>query len=162
MSTQVHQIPPMPVIGRPESYYAQLEHCAQRSGLSHHHEAAKVGQYITLALDPSLEWPQKLKYFQHVLKRHCVAPPLPDDAVWVFYQDLADLVRSYCGREALRIASIEDDIYATRERMGQPREKIENDAELFFEKIMGHSDHRPDYFSEGDWAQLKLLRNQWI
>jgi hypothetical protein len=87
------QLPQMPEIRRPESYYAKLVHQADRAGDTHSHEASKVGQYVTLAMDPSLDWSQKLKNFQHALKRHCVPPPYPDDDVWMFYQQLADLVR---------------------------------------------------------------------
>ena len=118
------QLPQMPDIGRPESFYAKLVHTADRQGDTHSHEAAKVGQYVTLALDPSRAWEEKLKYFQHALKRHCVPPPYPDDDVWMFYQQLAELVRGYCGQEALRLASLEDDLYAARLSMGQSREKI--------------------------------------
>ena len=107
------QLPAMPEIGRPESFYAKLVHTADRQGDTHGHEAAKVGQYVTLAMDPSLHWEEKLKYFQHALKRHCVPPPYPDDDVWMFYQQLAELVRAHCGQEALRLASLEDDLYGT-------------------------------------------------
>jgi hypothetical protein len=152
----------LPQIGRPENYYAKLVHQADQSGDTHSHEAAKVGQYITLALDPSLAWEEKLKYFRHALKRHCVAPPYPDDDVWMFYQHLAELVRQYCGMEALRLASTEDDLYAARLSMGQNREQIEDDAEQFFLKLMGRGDQCPDWFNETDWSQLKLIRDQWI
>jgi hypothetical protein len=152
----------MPEIGRPESYYAKLVHEADKQGDVHAHEAAKVGQYITLALDPNLSWEQKLKYFRHALKRHCQPPPYPDDDVWMFYHQLADLVRQYCGYEALRLASTEDDLYAARLSMGQSREKIEDEAEQFFLKLMGSGDHCPEWFNETDWAQLKLIRDQWI
>lgn len=159
---QTRQLPPMPEIGRPESYYAKLVHEADKQGDVHAHEAAKVGQYITLALDPNLSWEQKLKYFRHALKRHCQPPPYPDDDVWMFYHQLADLVRQYCGYEALRLASAEDDLYAARLSMGQSREKIEDEAEQFFLKLMGSGDHCPEWFNETDWAQLKLIRDQWI
>jgi len=160
--TQARTFPAMPPIGRPESFYAKLAHEADRMGDTHAHEAAKVGQYITLALDPMLPWEDKLKYFRHALKRHCQPPPYADDEVWLFYRQLADLVREYCGQEALRIASQEDDMYAARLAMGQDREKIEDEAENFFIKIMGKGDTRPEWFNEADWAQLKLLRDQWI
>jgi hypothetical protein len=152
----------MPEIGHPESYYAKCVHDADRRGDHHSHEAHKVGQYVTLALDPTLAWEQKLKYFTHALKRHCVPPPYPDDAVWMFYQQLAELVRAYAGQEALRLASLEDDLYAARLQMGQNRDKIEDDAEVFFSKLMGAGETSPDYFNETDWAQLKLIRDQWI
>ena len=156
------QLPMMPEIGRPESFYAKLVHTADRQGDTHAHEAAKVGQYVTLALDPQLSWEEKLKYFQHALKRHCVPPPYPDDDVWMFYQQLADLVRTQSGQEALRLSSLEDDLYAARLSMGQEREKIEDDAEHFFLRLLGSGDTSPEWFNEDDWHQLKLIRDQWI
>lgn len=158
----IRQLPPMPEIGRPESHYAKLVKSADQQADVHSHEAAKVGQYITLALDPTLQWEEKLKFFRHALKRHCQPPPYPDDDVWMFYQQLADLVRQYAGYEALRIASTEDDLYAARINMGQSREKIEDDAEIFFQRLMGVGDQCPEWFNETDWAQLKLIRDQWI
>ena len=163
MAQPTRQFPPMPEIGHPESHYARLVHAADRCGDIHAHEAAKVGQYITLGLDPSLTWESKLKYFRHALKRHCVPPPYPDDEVWLFYQQLADQVRQFSGQEALRIASREDDLYAARLGMGQTRERIEDDAEQFFGRLLGTlSDQCPEWFNETDWSQLKLIRDQWI
>jgi hypothetical protein len=162
-SSQFHrQLPAMPEIGRPESYYAKHCHAADKYGDVHAHEAMKVGQYVTLAMDPHLAWDEKLKYFRHALKRHCVPPPYPDDDVWMFYQQLADLVRQYAGQEALRIASSEDDLYAARISMGQSREKIEDEAEAFFGKLLGNTESCPEWFTETDWQQLKLIRDQWI
>jgi hypothetical protein len=109
-----------------------------------------------------LEWPAKLRYFQHALKRHCVPPPVPDEPVWVFYRDLADLVRQYAGYEALRLASNEDDLFATRLSLGAIREVVESDAELFFAQLIGSGERRPDWVCEEDWAQLKIIRDQWI
>ncbi len=155
--------PPLPEIGRPESYYAKLGHRADKAGDVHGHEVAKVGQYVSLALDPHLSWDDKLKYFRHALKRHCVPPPFPDDDVWMFYRQLADVVRRYAGQEALRIASTEDDMYAARISMGQSREKIVEDAEAFFPRFFGGGlEQCPDWFNEEDWEQLKLIRKQWL
>jgi hypothetical protein len=161
---QTHVFPTMPEVGHPESYYAKRVHHADRHGDQFAHEAYKVGQYVTLALDPALSWPAKLRYFRHALKRHCVPPPLPDDEVWLFYRQLADLVRRYGGQEALRLASVEDDLYAARLSMGQTHEKIENDAEQFFANLFEGTinDQCPEWFNEEDWEQLKLLRDQWI
>ena len=154
------QLPPLPEIGHPESYYAKLVHRADAVGNKHAHEAYKVGQYITLAIDPHLTWEEKLKYFQHALKRHCVPPPLPDDDVWVFYRGLADLVRQHAGQEALRMASTEDDLYAARLAMGQTREHIEDEAEEFFGRLV--PPECPPWLNEEDYNQLKLIRDQWI
>jgi hypothetical protein len=155
-------LPAMPEIGRPESYYAKRVHQADKTDDHHTHEAYKVGQYVTLALDKNLTWEQKLRYFQHALKRHCQPPPIPDENVWVFYRNLANLVKEYCGAEALRMASEEDELYAMRIGLGTDRQTIEDEAEQFFIRLLGHADHCPDHFNEGDWVQLKLLRDQWI
>jgi len=160
MTGQSRQFPPMPQIGLPEAYYAKQVHLADRVGDRHTHEANKVGQYVTLAMDPHLSWEEKLKYFRHALKRHCAPPPLPDDDVWMFYRSLADLVRQYAGHEALRLASVEDDLYAARLSMGQTRETIENESETFFARLIPPT--CPDWFNEDDYAQLRLLREQWI
>lgn len=162
MAIDTRRFPPLPEINKPESHYARLVHEADKNGDVHAREAAKVGQYITLAMDPHLSWSEKLKFFRHALKRHCVPPPFPDDEVWMFYRSLADLVRQHCGAEALRLASAEDDLYAARLQMGQVREKIEDDAEEFFTMLMGHGDECPEHFNDGDWQQIKLLREQWI
>jgi hypothetical protein len=162
MASPTRQLPSMPQIGHPESYYARMVHEADKVNDVHAREAWKVGQYVTLALNPTLPWPNKLKYFQHALKRHCVPPPYPDDEVWLFYQQLAQLVKQHCGHEALRLASTEDDLYAARLSMGQTRERIEDDAEEFFGTLLGSNDACPDHFTEEDWAQLKLIRDQWI
>lgn len=158
---QQRQLPAMPPIGRPESFYAKLAHQADKAGDVHAHEAAKVGQYITLAMDSTLPWVEKLKYFRHALKRHCQPPPFPEEEVWVFYRTLADLIRQHAGAEALRIASREDDLFAARLAMGQTREKIEEDAEEFFTRLIP-MEEQPEWFNGDDWAQLKLIRDQWI
>jgi hypothetical protein len=152
----------MPEVGKPETYYAKMVHRADKDGDVFAHEANKVGQYITLALDPRLSWEQKLRYVQHALKRHCNPPPFPDDDVWMFYKQLADLVRQYAGQEALRIACQEDDLYAARLNMGQTREKIADDAEEFFGRLVPHDDHCPEWFNEEDFRQVKMIRDQWV
>ncbi len=155
-------MPPMPEIGLPESQYARLARHAERDGNPHAHEAAKVGQYLTLALDPNLSWEEKVKYFHHALLRHCHPPPFPDEEVWMFYQQLADCVRRTAGEEALRLVSQEDDLYAKRLALGQDRELIEEDAEAFFARFIPAGDECPEWFNAEDFAQLKMLRDQWI
>ena len=54
MSQKPHQLPPIPEIGHPEGYYARLIKDAELEGNEHAKEAAKVGQYITLAMDAHL------------------------------------------------------------------------------------------------------------
>ena len=156
------QLPSMPPIGQPESYYAQQVQLADKQNDRHAHEANKVGQYVTLAIDPRLAWESKLKYFEHALRRHCMPPPLPDEDVWMFYRKLADMVRQFAGLEALRLASMKDDEFAERVNGREDRENISEEAEPFFRKLLGFGLSRPDHFTEEDWVQLKLLRDQWI
>jgi hypothetical protein len=153
--------PPMPEIGHPETYYAKMVHRADKVGDTFAHEAYKVGQYVTLAMSPHLTWEQKQKYLQHAIKRHCNPPPFPDDEVWMFFRQLADLVRQYAGQEALRLACQEDDLYATRVSMGQTREAIADEAEVFFRRLMT-MEHCPEWFNEDDFRQLKMIRDQWV
>lgn len=162
MQQQSTPIPDMPEIGLPESQYARLIHKAEKAGDVHSRESYKVAQYITLALDETLKWPQKLRYFQHALRRHCNPPTFADDNVWMFYRNLMCLVRDHCGREALRLASKEDDIYAKWLAMGCTRERIERDAEAFFKEMFGDADKCPEHFHEEDFDALKVFRNQWI
>ena len=100
MLQQKHVFPPMPTIGMSETYYAKLCRKADAEGNIFAHETAKIGQYVTLALEPHLEWPAKVRFFEHALKRRCIPPTLPDEQVWVFYRQLADLVRRHAGAEA--------------------------------------------------------------
>ena len=162
MQSTPRKLPRMPEIGYPESHYARKIRQADLESDHHAHEAYKVAQYITLAMSPRLPWSDKLRYFRHALRRHCNTPPLPTDEVWIFYKDLADLVRRHAGQEALRLALAEDDLYTTRIAMGTPRERIEEEAEQFFGKLLPHQDHCPEHFNDEDWSQLKMIRNQWI
>ena len=154
--------PQMPEIGHPESYYARLAKHAERHNDEHAHEAAKVGQYVTLAIDPNLAWPQKLRYFKHAINRHCNAPRYAEDACWTFYHNLCDMVREYCGTEALRLASAEDDKYARRLKLGHDLLIIEADAEAFFPTLIDDGTQCPIWYSHDDWEQLKMIRDQWI
>ena len=152
----------LPEIGKPEMYYARGVREAEANGDVHSREAFKVGQYVTLAIDPTLPWEQKLKYFRHALRRHCQPPPMPDDDVMDYYKRLAELVKQYCGQEALKLACAEDDLWATRKQLGQDDDKIADEAEAFFTKIMGTADACPDHFLTEDWAQIRMIRDQWV
>jgi hypothetical protein len=154
-------IPPMPELGHSEGYYVRLSHDAEkvRDTLAVH--AFKVGQYLTLSMDSKLTWEEKLRYIRHTLNKHCVPPQIPDDSVWGFYKDLHGMVRDIAGREALRIASDEDDLYAELTQMGRGRDEIEERAEVFFKRLIP-TDECPDWFHEEDYAQIKLIRDQWI
>ncbi len=159
---QVRHIPEMPKIGMPEAYYARQVHYADKTADPHLREANKVAQYVTLALEPRLPWCKKLKYFDHALRRHCNPPPLPDDEIWLFYQQLGNLIRGHAGEQALRLACEEDDNFARRLSHGEPRNQIISDARHFFYELTTLGHDRPGHFNEEDWIQLKLIREQWM
>lgn len=158
------ELPPLPEIGHPESFYSDKVKRADATGNHHAREAYKVGQYITLGLNRRLDWEKKLRYFNHALRSHCTPPNLTNDKVWMFYAQLADLVRGYAGTEALRLASVEDDYYMGQIKAGVPRTQVMAQAEIFFRKVLGERGHdrKPDYLNQEDYDQLKILRNQWI
>lgn len=155
-------MPRIPVIGREEAYYARRAKRAADEDDAHARCGFKTAQYVTLALNPRLSWRDKVKYFQHALDRHCQTPPYPDDETWMFYAQLANLVREHASREALRLASTEDDLYAARLAMGQRREVIENEAEQFFGQFFPAGDECPDWLNADAFEQLQILRNHWI
>lgn len=159
-SDMTSTLPPIPTIGFPEEYYTKRVLEADQAADRYAHDAWKVGQYITLGLHPNRPWEQKVKCFRHAIRRHC-DPPEPDDDVVAFYRAMADLVRQHAGAEALRLASAEDDTYATRVALGQNREEIEDEAETFFGQMI-ESEHCPDWCNESDYSQLKMIRDQWI
>ena len=162
MSNHMSHLPPLPQIGHPESYYARLAKQAEREGDIHLHEAAKVGQYITLALDPNIDWDAKRRYFRHAIKRHCAPPQVSSELVEMYYIRLTDLVMHHAGAEALRLASAEDDKFATRLAEGMSRRAIMEEAVDFFANLMGVDDSCPSHFKDEDWFQLRIIRNQWI
>ncbi|MGF1634263.1 MAG: hypothetical protein ACFCVE_10480 [Phycisphaerae bacterium] len=152
----------MPQIGLPEaSYIAEIER-AEAAGDELHVEALKVGRYVSLALDPHLNWAEKKRYFSHCLRRHCQAPPRADEEVQRFFRRLAALVRRFAGKEALRLTSQEDDLYAARLGLGQSREDLGDEAEGFFSELCCCGEECPPWFDEADWNQLKLIRDQWL
>jgi hypothetical protein len=153
---------PLPVIGYPETYYAKHIQHADKAGDPHAHAAYKVGQYVTLSLDQKIDWDEKIRYIKHTIKHHCTCPPEGDESVKDFYHRLCELVKRHAGQEALRLARAEDDSYSLRVDTGTPREEIEEEADVFFSKLMGHTDTPPEYFTKEAWTQLKAIRDKWI
>jgi len=105
---------------------------AEAIGDIHTREAYKVGQYVTLALQPHLEWQDKLRYFRHAIRRHCCPPPLPTDQVWTFYKSLAELVHAHAGRLALELAIKQDELWERKVKLGSTRDRIRSEAIRFF------------------------------
>lgn len=162
MFTAWGDLPPLPEIGHPETYYAKQVARADRLGMRHAHEAFKVGQYITLALGSRLTWEQKSRYFRHAIRSHCNGPDMAPAAVMRFYSDLADLVRRHAGGEAIRLASREDDAWAAQLQRGVPKPEVKAEAARFFKAMFGDDDRQPDYFNREDWEQLRVLRKNWL
>jgi hypothetical protein len=156
------RIPPMPEIGLDEHVYAHQARIADELGDRHAREAAKVGLYVTLACRPEMPWPEKLRHFEHALHKHAHAHPFAPRPVWQFYHDLAVLVKTRCGEEALKLASHQDDLYAARLAGGSPRERLEREAKAFFHSVIGFGKECPDYLLPDDFKLLRMLRDQWV
>lgn len=156
-------LPRMPKIGLPEEAYVRVANEAEQKGDDLTHEAAKAGQYVSLALrDLDAPWPRKLKFFRHALKRHCQPPEHADDLTKAWFAKLATHVKKHAGTEALRLAAEADERYEARLSMGQTTDDIADDAEEFFNMICPHCDTCPPLYNESDWIQLKVFRDRWI
>jgi len=161
MAQQPRQFHPLPVIGYPEGYYAKHIQQADAIGDTLAHCAHKVGQYVTLALDPKRSWEEKCKYFKHTLKHHCVAPTDCDEETRLYFQKLHDLVCRYASNETVRLARQEHDGYTMRLEMGVPRDTLVEEAEVFFPNLLGHGPC-PEFMTQQAFNQVSALRDKWI
>ena len=159
---EAKQFHPLPVIGYPEAYYAKHIKDADSHGDKIAHEAYKVGQYVTLGLDPAKKWSEKMKYFCHALRHHTVPPAGADQQTKAYFGRLSDMVRRYAGHEALRLAKHENDSYSLRMHAGTPRGDIEEEAEVFFSDLLGHGHDCPDWCTKDDWNKITAIRDHWI
>ena len=156
-------LPPMPKIGLPEETYLHVATKAQRNGEDLIFEAAKVGQYVSLALrDADGPWSNKVKLFRHALKRHCQPPEHADEMTKGWFKKLAQHVKGHFGAEALRLAGEQDETFEARVSMGQSREDIADDAEKFFDAVCPHCDTCPPMYNDDEWRQLRIYRDRWI
>ena len=87
---------------------------------------------------------------------------MPDEDVWIFYRALSNLVRQHAGEQALRSALAQDEDYMRRIAAGHPRTPIIAEARQFFYELMTLGNDRPEHFTDEDWVQLKLIRDQWM
>lgn len=158
---KVLELPGMPPVGQHESWYAKRIHFADQEKDSHRHESLKVAQYVSLALDGGLSWPQKQRYFEHALHRHCTPPLSASPSVLTFYEKLRDLVKKHAGEEAIRMASRADDQFAQRIAGGESREDVARAAVPFFQHIVGDTHRTPDWYTFEDWHQLIVLLQAW-
>ena len=157
------KLPGMPKVGLPEQAYLRVAHGASKTCDDLVHEAAKVGQYLTLATrDPDQPWPEKLKAFRHALKHHTRPPEHADDVTKHWFHRLGNHVRKYAGAEALRLCREEDERYEMRRSIGQTDDEIADDAEAFFDGICPNSGRCPPIYLEADWHAMKEIRDKWI
>ncbi|MEM6313169.1 MAG: hypothetical protein AAF743_03735 [Planctomycetota bacterium] len=156
----VHPIPPLPPIGESEKYYADGIKRAERDDDRYARVAYKVGQYVTLSLDPKADWPAKQKYYSHCMRRHCTPPAYAQGDLRKFFHDLSDIVRTHAGQEAIKICCEQDDLFAARLGMGQTNDDLVDDAEAFFDQIVPTK--KPAWFNDDDWRQLCMIRDQWV
>ena len=156
-----HQFHPLPVIGHPEAWYTK--HIEQADSVGDHlaHCSFKVGQYVTLALDPKRSWEQKVKYFRHCLKHHCTAREGAEPETVAFCEKLRALVLRYASQEARRSAHREHDSYSMRLDMGASKDTLAEEAEVFFPNVLGHGPC-PDYLTAEAFKEICGLRDRWI
>ena len=152
---------PLPVIGYPEEFYLKHVRDADLMGDTDAHMSWKVGQYVTLAMLPGKRWDERLKYFRHTLKHHCIPPAGSSAALQAFYQKLGDLVRRHASQEALRAIAHEHHEWTRRLHEGQSREMLREEAKLLFAATAGTDGHCPDWLTPDAWKQIRAARTQW-
>ena len=161
MAPESRQFTPNPVIGHPESWYRQRIEQAEAAGDTLARCAHKVGQYVTLGLDPSKTWEEKEKFFRHCLKHHCTAADDSDEPSKAFRLKMRNLVRRYASQEARRLARQEHDSYSMRMEMGVPMETLADEADVFFPKLLGHGSSHELLLPEA-YEEISKMRNRWI
>ena len=157
------ELPPLPEVGRPESYYAQQVKQAEQQRNIHAREAYKVAVRRDAGNGPAAGLGKELRYFKHALRSHCVAPAGARRQALDVLRAARRHGEAECGRRGpIRLASLEDDYYMGQVNAGVPRPQIMAQAEIFFRKILGERDEKPEYLNQEDYEQLRILRNQWI
>ena len=156
-----HYFPPIPELGEEEKVYGKRAHAAEKTGDIYGASVNKVAQYVTLGLDPALDWPNKLRYFEHALNKHAAPKPPIDDEVIAFYQRLAEFVKQQAGLQVLKLVYRHDaELEARRESNNEPIFKLRSEAASFFRQFLPAGD-RPDCFTDTDYAELIAVRNKW-
>ena len=161
MAQKTHQFHPLPVIGHPEAWYTKHIEQADAAGDSLARCSYKVGQYVTLALDPKRTWEEKVKFFRHCLKHHCTPQAEADAETLAFCQKLRALVQRYASQEARKLAHVEHDGYSMRLEFGVPKETLADEAEVFFPRLLAHGTC-PEYLTPEAYSEICRLRDRWI
>jgi hypothetical protein len=152
---------PVPVIGHPEAFYVKHAKEAEAAGDKHARASHKVGQYVTSGLTQGMPWEEKLRRFTHALDKYCHPPHQADDSLKAFYQKLKDIVRRHAGQEAIRVARLRNDEWMARLKRGESRVTLEDEAEMFFFELLGHS-QCPDWCSKEAYNQIITWRDYWV
>ena len=147
---------PLPMIGHPDAFYVKQIEASNKSGDMHALESAKVGRYVTLAMDAAMPWEEKLRHFLHALKRHCVAPSDASPDVETFYQRLTDLVRRYASQEAVRFVAHATESQRLRGQTSDPAALPSQVAELK-KRICGDAQGRPEWMNPDAWDRINRL-----
>ena len=161
MAQQPRHFHPMPVIGHPEAWYKKHIEQADAVGDTLAHCSHKVGQYVTLGMDPARGWEEKAKYFRHCLKHHCTPPAGADAETIAFCKKLRAIVCRYASQEARRLAHAEHDGYSMRLEMGVSRETLADEADVFFPTLLGHG-ACPEFLTPEAFKEICALRDRWI
>lgn len=159
METTGRVFPNLPELGREDTYYGKVAHKAEKQGDLYTRAVYKVAQYLTLAQNPSLKWPEKLKYFRHAIEKHAKPTPPIDDEVWAFYQRVQDWVRIECGAEALRLTATENQFFTERKMQHEARFRIVSDAAQFFRDVVPAE--CPGWFSAEVYDELRAIQLRW-
>jgi hypothetical protein len=152
---------PMPKIGQSEAHYVALVQAADLAGDQFAHAAAKVGQYVTLALDPKLPWEEKARCFHHTYKHHCTPPPYASPQVREDYAKLADLVRHHAGQEALRFGRAENAELRRQRAAKVDRWHVKREAIAYFSRFSSLLGQCPEWMQREAWMELIELRASW-
>ena len=158
----VAQNHPLPVIGYPEAWYTNHIKAAEEAGERHAYASYKVGQYITIGLRSDKTWDERLKCFRHALKHYGFAPADADPALKDFYRRLSDMIRKQAGQAAIHLARGQNDAWSIRLDMGGDRKEMEDEADVFFANLLGHTHDNPDWCGKECWATLSAMRDRWI
>lgn len=154
---------PLPVVGHPDAFYVKQILAAESAGDVHAREAAKVGRYLTFAVDPGMSWEEKLRHFLHALKRHSIAPPGATPEVALFYQRLAELVRRHASQEAMRFVAHETEPQRLRGQIDSP-EALRDRAGELRHRLFGDAGECPRWMTSEAWERInrKLKEMQGV
>jgi hypothetical protein len=152
---------PLPVIGHPPAFYDRHIKEAEQSGNVHARASHKVGYYVTAALDPKRSWDDRVHCLKHAMKHYCSSPPDADGPLAQFYTKLCELLRRHGGVIALQATRKFHEDLLKRNQKGEPRSKLEEEAEDFFTSLFGH-DRCPEWCSREAASQIAAIRDYWI